>query len=461
MLKNNIKKIITVIIILISLSNVSSLLTTTNAANIAVKSANIAVKSSSVTMLASSPIIINAKTYKLNIAGTSDTSAQFQKMINSFPSGASIKLPKGKYKFSSTVKLKDGIKLIASSDVIIIGTGKNTLFSTGNTNSFQGIEFQNCFTALSVFQKKGLNVINCRFTNNISYSAINFYGGSSSSVINSYFYDIRKYGILIDNNSANITINKNNFNNAKVYGGYSHEQIGGHVYCLNGSKIFVTNNIIKNSGGQGIIFSYNSTTRKGTTNSVASNNLCEGNGQEGITTYGGSKKLSNYNTISNNTSKNNRFNQIEIWQSNYNVVKNNTVDESTPGTGNLGAICLFATTGSAVTGNKVLSSQTNGIAIVAGTSKCNVSSNIITNTNKRNNKYTPEKGNGILLDWNGVADPQYITMTNNKISSSKGIIAKSGIYSTSNRNHHNKISGTSSKGYKYGVHWYALETCGK
>jgi len=172
-----------------------------------------------------------------------------------------------------------------------LGTGKNTLFSTGNTNSFQGIEFQNCFTALSVFQKKGLNVINCRFTNNISYSAINFYGSRDSSVINSYFYDIRKYGILIDNNSASITINKNNFNNPKVFGGYSHEQISGHVYCLNGSKIFVTNNIIKNSGGQGIIFSYNSTTRKGTTNSVASNNLCEGNGQEGITTYGGSKKL--------------------------------------------------------------------------------------------------------------------------------------------------------------------------
>jgi len=127
----------------------------------------------------------------------------------------------------------------------------------------------------------------------------------------------------------------------------------------------------------------------------------------------------------------------------------------------LGAICLFATTGSNITGNKVLSAQSNGIAIVAGTSKCNVSSNIITNTNGKNNIYTPEKGNGILLDWNGIADPQYITLTNNNISSSKGIIGKSGIYSTSNRNHHNKISGTSAKGYKYGVHWYALATCGK
>ena len=158
-------------------------------------------------------------------------------MINSFPQGTTIKLPKGIYKFSSIVKLKDGIKLIACSDVIFIGTGKNTLFSTGNVNSFQGIEFRNCATALSVFQKNGLNIVNCRFTNNINYAAINFYGSSSCSVINSYFYDIRKYGILIDNNSSNITINNNNFNNAKVFGGYMKEQISGHVYCLSGTKI--------------------------------------------------------------------------------------------------------------------------------------------------------------------------------------------------------------------------------
>ena len=100
-------------------------------------------------------------------------------MINSFPSGSTIELPKGTYKFSSIVKLKDNMNLIASNDVIINGTGNNTLFSTGNDNSFQGIEFQNCSTALSVFQKNGLNVINCRFTNNIDYSAINFYGASN------------------------------------------------------------------------------------------------------------------------------------------------------------------------------------------------------------------------------------------------------------------------------------------
>lgn len=218
---------------------------------------------------------------------------------------------------------------------------------------------------------------------------------------------------------------------------------------------------MKNSGGQGVIFGYNSTTGKGTTNCLASNNQCIGNGQEGITIYGGSNKVSSGNSAISNTCKNNRFNQIEIWQSNSNIVKNNTVEESITGLGNLGAICLFATTGTTVTGNKVLSSQSNGIAIVAGTSKCTVSANTITNTNRKNNINTPEKGNGILLDWNGIADPQYITITSNKISSTKGGIAKSGVYSTSNKNHHNKVSGNIVKGYKYGVHWYVLQTCGK
>ncbi|WP_291636884.1 right-handed parallel beta-helix repeat-containing protein [Clostridium sp.] len=454
MLKNNFKKSITAIIILISLSNASYFQTTTNAADLTVNSSS---QSTSI----DSPTIIDSKTYGLDITGLSDTSAAFQKMIDSQPSGAIIKLPKGIYKFSSVVKLKDNLNLVASNDVIIKGIEKNTLFSTGNVNSFEGIEFQNCSTALSVFQKSDIKIINCRFTNNIGHSAINFYGSSDSLVINSYFYDIRKYGILIDNDSSNITIDNNNFDNSKVFGGYSHEQISGHVYCLNGSNISVTNNILKNSGGQGIIFGYNSTTGKGTTNSVASNNQCIGNGQEGITIYGGSKKVSSANSIIGNTSKNNRFNQIEVWQANNNIVKNNIVEESLSGIGNLGAICLFATTGTTVTGNKVLSAQSNGIAIIAGTSNCTVSANIVANTNKQNTINTPEKGNGILLDWNGVADPQYITIENNKVSSSSGIIAKSAVYSTSNTNHHNKISANISNGYKYGVHWYAYMTCEK
>jgi hypothetical protein len=461
LLKNNFNKSITAIIILISLTTVSYFMRTTKADELVVEPSVTTITPSFTFEITDNPIIVDANNYNLDSTGITDTSAQFQSMIDSQPSGSTIELPSGTYKFSNTIKLKDNITLIASNNVIIIGMGNNTLFSTGNDNSFKGLEFQNCSTALNVFRKSGLNVVNCRFTNNINFSAINFYGSNGSTVTDSYFYDIRKYGILIDDDSSDITIDNNNFDNPKVFGGYNTEQISGHVYCLNGTNITVSNNILKNSGGQGVIFGYNSTTGKGTTNSVAKSNLCEGNGQEGATIYGGSKKVTSGNSIINNTSKNNRFNQIEVWQSDNNVVQNNIVEESIPGVGNLGAITLFNTTGTIVSGNNILSAQSNGIAIVAGTSNTTVADNYIADTNRENNINTPEKGNAILLDWNGVADPTYITIRSNIISSSLGIIAKSGVYSTSNTNHHNQIDSNTISSYKYGVHFYALKTCGE
>ncbi len=447
------KKSITTLIILIFLSTVGPFAPTGSTLALT--------PSTSISESTSDPTIIDATTYKLDITGLTDTSTSFQQMIDSLPSGSFIQLPAGTYKLSNVVKLKDNLHIIASNNVIIKGIGSNTLFSTGNDNSFESIEFQNCATAISVFQKTVFNITNCRFTNNISYVAINFFGSHDSKITNSYFYNIHKYGVLIDSDSSDITIDNNSFDNPSVFDGYNVEQISGHVYCLNGTRITVSNNIIKNSGGQGIIFGYNSTTGKGTTSSVANNNQCLGNGQEGITTYGGSKKVSNGNSIINNTSINNRFNQIEIWQSDNNTVHGNTVEESIFGRGSLGSICLFGTTGTTVTNNNILSSQSNGIAIIAGSSNCNVSDNFIADTNRQNFVNTPEKGNGILLDWNGVADPGYITIVNNTISSSNGIIAKSGVYSTSNTNHHNIINSNEINGYQYGVHWYALATCGK
>ena len=84
------------------------------------------------------------------------------------------------------------------------------------------------------------NIINFRFINNINYAVINFYGASFCKVQNSYFYAIPKCGILIDNDSSSITIDKNNFDNPKVFGSYKEGQINGHVYCLNRSKVSVT-----------------------------------------------------------------------------------------------------------------------------------------------------------------------------------------------------------------------------
>jgi parallel beta-helix repeat protein len=459
MLKNNFNKSITAIIILISLTTVSYFIHTTTADGITIAPTITTITPSAVYEPENNQTIIDANSYNLDALGITDTSTQFQTMIDSVPEGSTIKLTSGTYKLSSTVKLKDNITITSESDVLISGTGNNTLFSTGNDNSFEGLEFQNCSTALKVFRKNGLSVLNCRFTNNINFSAINFYGSSDSTVTDSYFYDIRKYGVLIDDDSSNITIHNNNFDNPKVFGGYDVEQIGGHVYSLNGDNITVSNNILKNSGGQGVIFGYNSTTKKGTTNSVAKDNLLEGNGQEGATIYGGSTKVTSGNSLIGNTSKNNRFNQIEVWQSDNNIVQNNTVEESITGVGNLGAITLFNTTGTIVSGNNILSAQSNGISIVAGTSNTTVADNYIADTNRENDINTPEKGNGILLDWNGVADPKFITIRSNVIISNGETIAKSGVYSTSNKPHNNQIDNNTITRYKFGVHFYAQSTC--
>lgn len=398
------------------------------------------------------------KKYGVDNTGTSDTSRAFQKMLDASPAGSTIILPKGKYKLSKTVKMKDNIKLVAEEEVVIIGTGKNTLITTGNDNSFEGLEFEYCGAALSIHYKRGVTITSCKFTNNISYAAINFYAASSCKVQDSYFYDIRKYGILIDKGSKDITIDKNNFNNPKIFGGYTDAQISGHVYCLNGDKISVTNNTLKNSGGQGVIFAYNSSTGKGTTNSIASNNICQGNGQEGATIYGGDKKMTSGNSIIGNTCENNRFNQIEVWQTKNNIVKNNIVEESLSDTGNLGAICLYAATDTTVSGNTVVCAQNNGIDITAGSYKNIVSDNKVSNTNRMKNQNTPEKGNAILLDSGGKTPPQYITITNNTIASSGETINKSGINSTSNSNQHNKIYGNNITGYQYSVNENAVKT---
>ena len=103
----------------------------------------------------------------------------------------------------------------------------------------------------------------------------------------------------------------------------------------------------------------------------------------------------------------------------------------------MGAICLFDTTGTTA------------------------SDNYIADTNGENDINTPEKGNAILLDWNGKADPNHLTITSNVISSSNAVIAKSGVYSTSKTNQHNEISSNIITGYNDGVNWYALLTCGE
>ena len=402
---------------------------------------------------------INAITYNLDTTGAVDNTTQMQSMLDSFTSGSDLRIPSGKYKINGTINLKAGIKIEAQSDVTFIGIGTNDLFTTNSNTTFSGIGFQNCNNAININGQTGITVYWCNFKNNIVYSAINIYNGTNISISNSFFYNILKNGVQINGDSSTISITWNNFTNASVFGGYADAQISGHVYCLSGDKITVDHNTANSNGGQGIIFCYNSTEGRGVTNSTISNNHCEGNGQENITSYGGDTFLTGSNTITGNTCINSRFNQLEIWQSNNNIVTGNTVQESIVGVGNLGAICLFSTTGTTCTGNTIVSSNRNGISVIAGSSFCTVSNNTIKDTNKAN---YPEvyKGNGILLDWNGIADPHDITIESNTMSSTGATIPKSGIYSTSNTKHNNTIDSNIISGYITDVSPYALDTCG-
>jgi len=404
-------------------------------------------------------ITINATTYNLDTTGAIDNTLQIQSMLDSFPIGSDLRIPIGKYKINGTINLKAGIKIEAQSDVTFIGIGTNDLFTANSNTTFSGIGFQNCNNGIKINGANGITVYWCNFKNNIVYSAINIYNGANISISNSFFYNILKNGVQINGDSSYINITWNNFTNPESFGGYKTEQISGHIYCLSGDKITVDHNTCNNSGGEGIIFAYNSTDGRGVTNSIASNNHAEGNGEEGITTYGGSDKISNNNSIINNTCVNNRYHQIEIWQSDNIIVTGNTVKENIIGTGNMGSICLYDTTGTTCTGNKVISAENNGIAILAGSYNCVVSNNTISDTNKANDTTRADKGNGILMDWCNYENISTITIENNTISSTNGVINKSGIYSTCNTNEHNKIDNNIVTNYTTTVHQYAQQTC--
>ncbi|MBP0725136.1 right-handed parallel beta-helix repeat-containing protein [Bacillus sp. RG28] len=397
---------------------------------------------------------INVKDFGAKGDGVTDDTSAIQNAINSLGStNSTIYLPYGTYKIKNTLTLSDSKSMIGFQSVLV-GIGTNNGILTGNNNYFEGIEFRNFNFAIWANGKTSVSVQRCRFIS-ISGVAIYYYGSDSSFVKNSYFYNIAKDSLNIDNNAYNIAIEGNEFNNPSLYGGYSSAQITAHVNVLNGSDIRVINNKVFNNGGQGIIFGVN---KAGSTNCKAIGNIVEGNGQEGITCFGGSSFLTSNNIIIGNTCRNNRFHQIEIWQSNKCIVEGNIVEENAT-TGNIGAITLYQSYLSKVVNNTILNAANNGIGIVRGSDKCIVSNNHILETNLGNfsNNY---QGNGILIDSNGGNDPTNITITNNTIDGiSPNLSTKFGIYSTNNVDKGNLINNNRSFGYKATVHSFALSSC--
>lgn len=405
-------------------------------------------------------IAINVKDFGATGNGTTDDTASIIKALKRVPTeGARVHFPSGAYLITSMIDIPHNVVMTGSS-ATIKGIKDKVMFQIGNNNTFSNLTFYNCNMALFSNSRTNTVVDSCRFIN-IHTAAINFYGSRNSEVKNSSFYDIVKNSIVIDKDAHNINIHDSVFNNPAIYGGYSTEQISGHIYVFNGDRISVINNTVKNNGGQGIIFSYNSGTGKGTTNSIAKGNTCEGNGQEGITSFGGSQKLSKNNSIIDNISKNNRFHQIECWQSDNCIIQGNTVDEFST-RGNVSAIMVFSSNDVNVVSNTVVRARSNGIAVTMGSKNCTISGNTVNNTNMA--AYTEDHmGQGILLDTLGGGMPSYISIKDNRVASvnkSRTIdIKKSGVYSTYITNQRNTITNNSVEGYAYTVHPYAIRTC--
>lgn len=308
----------------------------------------------------------------------------------------------------------------------------------------KNFNFKNSKNVLWIMNKSNIIIENCSFEN-IGNVCIYVYGCNNVTIKNCKFNNNTKSSIIVDNESANILIENNIFDHELVYGGYSTEQSDcAHVYCLNGDNIRVINNIVRNSGGQGIIFGMNSNTKKGVTNSIAMNNYCEGNGQEGITNFGilSDKNVgtstTNNNKVIGNTCINNRFHQIEVWNADNILVSNNIVIEK-DNTGSMGAITVYGSSSSFITQNKIQSALGCGIMCNAGSEYCVIDSNIISNFNIKQYNTSNYLGNAICLDSNSVKQPNNIKIINNIIEGNSNTEEKNAIYSTSNTNANNII----------------------
>ena len=400
--------------------------------------------------------VVSVKEFGAKGDGVTDDTTAIQNAINSLSDGGMVYFPKGKYKLLNTLISLDNISF-RGEQAVLQGDGTKTLVSAGNNNYFEGIQFENCTIAVNANSKKNVSFNRCKFITIYNVGTY-YYGSYDSFITKCYFYDIKKDSINIDNDGYNIEIIGNEFNNPSEFGGYGTEQTTAHVNVLSGHDIRVIGNKVFNNGGQGIIFSYNSTLQKGSYFCKAIGNHCEGNGHEGITSFGGTNKLTHSNVIIGNTCRKNRYHQIEVWLSDRCIVQGNIVEESNT-YGNIAAITIYNSSHSVVSGNTVLDASNNGIAIVYGSTKVIVTNNSIKNTNGKN-LGAGHQGHGILLDVNGGSSPTEISILNNIIECTNGYTSnKSGVYSTSNTNKNNQIENNRAFGYQYQVHLFAQQTC--
>jgi len=398
------------------------------------------------------------------VAPEVDDSARFQRAVNKANTDGKriVTLKNNKtYNIKTKITSYDDLTFVGNQSKIA-GSGTTKFMDAMNRNLFIGINFDGYNFVVQADGKERVSFERCKFTN-IGVVGVYYYGAKNSYVSNCEFNNITKSSIIVDNDSDNILITNSIFDNPAEFGGYAVEQNDcAHINVLSGTRVFVLNNPrVKNNGGQGILFGYNSTLGKGARYCKAIGNYCEGNGQEGITSFGGSGKVAYQNTIIGNTSKNNRFHQIEIWQSDDNIVSGNIVDESSS-YGSMGALTLYNTKGTVASSNKILNASNNGIVVLAGSDRLVITDNTVKGTNGKNDTSTATKGHGILLDSNGISQPTNILLKNIIIESidttKTSVNNKFGVYSTSNSNQGNIIKDVNTTGYVGNIHFFAKKT---
>lgn len=402
--------------------------------------------------------IVNVKDYGAVGDGIADDTTAIQSAITAAGINGTILFPSGNFKCVSTFTPLTGQRFFSQKGSILTGNVANFyMVAAQDDNSFEGLTFKTVDTAIFVSGKNRVNIEKCTF--DTGNNPVYFNGGADGRVTKCYFNNIAVSSVIIDASARNIKIDGNTMTNPTQFGGYGAGQNSGHVYVLSGIEIEVINNHITNNGGQGIGFVYNSGLGAGAVRCKAIGNHCEGNGQEGITSFGGASKLSFDNIIQGNTCKNNRFHQIEVWQSDRCTVTGNIVEESATTYGNIGAITLYQTEHTTVGHNSVKQATSNGIAVVAGSKKCIVSNNTVKNTNTANSGST-NAGQGILLDSSGGSQPSELTIIGNVFESTNGFTAsKSGVSSTANTIKFNRIANNNAFGYFTAAHEFALLTC--
>lgn len=386
--------------------------------------------------------IYNVLSYGATGDGVTDDTTAIQNTINALTANTVLVLPKGQYKYS-TLALKSNIYILglggqlvpaSQSGGQITGTSLTNIVIEGvifsytagsnynpvisltsctdvkiNNNRFIGCGFGALCTSCNYVEMKG------NYGEQIGIyprpAPLDATGAGYSANYNIYGAYLRAV------TCNNVNMSGNTLRNTSVFSGNTSDTTGGAggVTCTNCNEVTVNNNVIINAPGQGIaavgalqgtdvVTLVNAGTIDETAlgrNITITGNVVYGNNQEGITCFGVSSA-----TITGNTSRNNRYHSIEVWDSRDVTVDGNITHEPSTadmtalgGTGaaGTGSIVAYRSDSVIIVGNKIMKARKNGIDVLNTTQNYIISGNVIGKTDLDSNAEA-YLGHGIALN---------------------------------------------------------------